>query len=117
MNRAERRKAARDMTHAAQSIMRARGGYEREYERGAKDAERHAIKMIFAGMCLAMKEEFGFGAQRIHRMLTATQKYLQPGAYFTTAELIDEVLEKTGIRLDFDDPFDMVERIEKGERQ
>lgn len=46
MNRAERRKAARDMTHATQSIMRARGGYEREYERGAKDAERHAIKMI-----------------------------------------------------------------------
>lgn len=50
-------------------------------------------------------------------MQTATQKYLQPGAYFTTAELIDEVLEKTGIRLDFDDPFDMVERIEKGERK
>lgn len=48
MNRAERRRAARDMTHATQSIMRARGGYEREYERGAKDAERHAIKMIFA---------------------------------------------------------------------
>ena len=72
MNRAERRRAARDMTHAT---------------------------------------------QRIYRMLTATQKYLQPGAYFTTAELIDEVLEKTGIRLDFDDPFDMVERIEKGERQ
>lgn len=117
MNRAERRRAARDMTHATQSIMRARGGYEREYERGAKDAERHAIKMIFAGMCLAMKEEFRFGAQRIYRMLTATQKYLQPGAYFTTAELIDEVLEKTGIRLDFDDPFDMVERIEKGERR
>ena len=114
MNRAERRRAARDMTHATQSIMRARGGYEREYERGA---ERHAIKMIFAGMCLAMKEEFGFGTQRIYRMLTATQKYLQPGAYFTTAELIDEVLEKTGIRLDFDDPFDMVERIEKGERR
>ena len=42
MNRAERRRAARDMTHATQSIMRARGGYEREYERGAKDAERHA---------------------------------------------------------------------------
>ena len=103
MNRAERRRAARDMTHATQSIMRARGGY--------------AIKMIFAGMCLAMKEEFGFGTQRIYRMLTATQKYLQPGAYFTTAELIDEVLEKTGIRLDFDDPFDMVERIEKGERR
>ena len=112
MNRAERRRAARDMAHATQRI-----DYEREYERGAKDAERHAIKMIFAGMCLAMKEEFGFGAQRIHRMLTATQKYLQPGAYFTTAELIDEVLEKTGIRLDFDDPFDMVERIEKGEKQ
>ncbi len=49
MNRAERRRAARNMTHATQSIMRARGGYEREYERGAKDAERHAIKMIFAG--------------------------------------------------------------------
>lgn len=117
MNRAERRKAARDMIHATQSIMRARGGYEREYERGAKDAERHAIKMIFAGMCLAMKDEFGFGAKRIYRMLTATQKYLQPGAYFTTSELIDEVLKKTGIRLDFDDPFDMVERIEKGEKR
>lgn len=117
MNRAERRRAARDINYAAQSIMRARGGYEREYERGAKDAERHAIKMIFAGMCLAMKQEFGFGTQRIYRMLTATQKYLQPGAYFTTAELIDDVLEKTGIRLDFDDPFDMVERIEKGEKR
>lgn len=64
-----------------------------------------------------MKDEFGFGAQRIYRMLTATQKYLQPGAYFTTSELIDEVLKKTGIRLDFDDPFDMVERIEKGEKR
>lgn len=99
MNRAERRRAARDMAHATQRI-----DYEREYERGAKDAERHAIKMIFAGMCLAMKEEFGFGTQRIHRMLTATQKYLQPGAYFTTAELIDEVLEKTGIRAGFRRP-------------
>ena len=50
-------------------------------------------------------------------MLRATQKYLQPGSYFTTAELIDEVLEKTGIRLNFDDPFDPVERIEKGEKR
>lgn len=31
--------------------------------------------------------------------------------------MIDDVLEKTGIRLDFDDPFDMVEQIEKGERR
>lgn len=44
MNRAERRRAARDMTHATQSIMRARGGYEREYERGAERRTRNATQ-------------------------------------------------------------------------
>ena len=111
MNREDRRRAARDLTHATQTVMRAAGGYEREYERGARDGERHAIKMVFAAMCLALKQEFGFGPQRIHRMLSATQTHLQPGGYFTTAEIIDEVLEKTGIRLNFDDPFDPVEKI------
>lgn len=37
MNRAERRRAARDMTHATQSIMRARGGISIHASRTGSD--------------------------------------------------------------------------------
>lgn len=113
MNRAQRRLQSKTLQGKANELLRMADNIEKEYEKGAIDAERHAIKMIFAAMCLTLKTEFKFGKVRIHRVLKAVEAYLQPGNELSSQEMIDKVLEETGIRLNFDDPFDPVEMIEE----
>lgn len=116
MNRTQRRLQSKSLKSRANEILRMAGDIEKEYEKGALDAERHAVKMIFAGICLALKSECGFGKMRIHRVLKAVEAYLQPGNMLGSQEMIDKALEETGIRLNFADPFDPVEMIEEGKR-
>lgn len=113
MNRAQRRLQSKTLQGKANELLRMADNIEKEYEKGAIDAERHAIKMIFAAMCLTLRTEFKFGKVRIHRVLKAVEAYLQPGNELSSQEMIDKVLEETGIRLNFDDPFDPVEMIEE----
>lgn len=84
---------------------------QREYDRGREDGFRqaglNAIQCCYAGMCIALHDVFGFGKKRCYRVLKACDEKV---AYVLGyPELADEVLEKTGISIDFGDPLERVQ--------
>lgn len=85
---------------------------QREYERGREDGFREAgmpiIKSCYAGICAALHDEFGFGEDRCFRAIKAVDEKVLWA--LNNQELVDEVLEKTGLRLDFGDNFDRVQK-------
>ena len=125
-NRAQRRRIMREETKRNQAMIaeytrdqRIAGliqngitpeDVRQEYERGRQDGFKQAvwpiIKTCYAAIGIALKEEFGFGMVRIHRALRAVDDKL----IFSLGhqELIEELLEKSGIEINFDEPFDRV---------
>lgn len=73
--------------------------YERGYDDGRTQTSEFAMKMIYCGFALALRREFGFGAQRILRMLhSADQIILEE---LTTQDIIDRVSRELGITVRF----------------
>lgn len=76
----------------------------RSYDEGHKVGCENSIKMIYAAVCLALKELYGFGAERCMKVLRSVDdKVLYT---LTDEEIIDEVYAKLGITLDFKDPIE-----------
>lgn len=92
---------------------------EESYENGLRDGIHEAglniTKCCYAAVCLALHEEFGFGAERCYRAVSAVDQRIVWA--LNHVELTDEVLEKTGLQIKFDEPFERVERVEKGGRK
>ena len=83
---------------------------ENEYERGRKDGFHQAswpiIKCCYAAICIALHDQLGFDNQQCYEALKAVdEKILYT---LNNSELADEMLEKTGIKLMLDEPFDRV---------
>ncbi len=75
-------------------------------EEGLHLAGENIVKCCYAGIILALHDEFGFGENRCYRAIKAVdEKTLY---VLNHAELVDEVLEKTGLRLELDDPLERV---------
>lgn len=70
-----------------------------------KRAEESASRTAFAGMILALYQEFDFPADRIHDLAVETMKRIN-GA-FCASELVDKVKELTGF--DVDQPLEEFE--------
>lgn len=114
MNRADRRKQARDLRHEANRVMAIAGSYEKEYARGCQDGQRYAVKYVYAAVILALINTYGFGRHRLYRVLSEAERLMNPGSgYLTTLELIDEIFRRTGLQICWDDPFDPIEEVEK----
>lgn len=85
-----------------------RNEYRRGHEDGMKESGVSIVKACYAGICIALHDEFGFGQERCIRALKAVDgKTLWALNHF---ELVDEVFRKTGIRMDFNDAFDRIGR-------
>lgn len=80
---------------------------EKEYAAGYKSGENQAIQAVYCALMLAANEEFGFGANRVLKLVKATDKKLL-GA-IDSAELIQEVYDRFKIEMDFDAPIDRVQ--------
>lgn len=89
--------------------------FENGYRLGFKEAQRFTIKMTFAAVCLVLNRRYGFGQKRCYDVLTDIDKEMSPNGWLTVKGAIDEVYEKTGLRLTFDDPFEPVEMVDKKE--
>lgn len=63
-----------------------------------KRAEESASRTAFAGMILALYQEFDFPADKIHDLAVETMKRIN-GA-FCASELVDKVKELTGFDVD-----------------
>ena len=86
---------------------------EKEYHRGYQDGLHAAslpmmIKTCYAAICLALHDEFGFGEDEYFRALTHVDERLL--WTLENQELVDEVLEKTGLTIQFDEVFDRVQK-------
>ena len=80
-------------------------------QEGFKQAAEPIIKCCYAGIILALHDEFGFGENRAFRAIKAVDEKIIWA--LNHSELCDEVLEKTGLELMLDEPFDRVQKKEK----
>lgn len=87
--------------------------YQRAFFEGTAAANRFAVKDCYAAAVLALHELEGYGGKRNVRFLRRMDYYLT--SKLSTEELIDEALEKAGVRVDFREPFPE-DRIQEAER-
>ena len=83
--------------------------FQRGRETGFREAAEPIIKSCYAGICIALHDEFGFGESRCFRAIKAVDEKIVWA--LNHQELVEETLEKTGLTLQLDEPF---ERVQKG---
>lgn len=77
--------------------------FELGRDAGFREAAPNIVKTCYAAICLALHELYGFGKKRCHDVLTnVDQKVLYS---LTSAEAIEEVWEKVGLQINFEEPF------------
>lgn len=82
--------------------------YNQGFEQGWNESSRVTVQMVCAGVCFALRELYGFGPERIHRVLTRVNQELLPNEHCSSMELAQAVYDETGIELDFGNPFHSV---------
>ena len=80
--------------------------YEVGFEAGFNAASPSVIKTIYAAVALAANDLHGFGKKRTKELLKAIDDYVVDT--LTSEEIINDVWKRIGLRLDFDDPIDLV---------
>ena len=81
---------------------------EQGRQEGFKQAAEPIIKCCYAGIILELHDEFGFGENRAFRAIKAVDEKIIWA--LNHSELCDEVLEKVGLELCLDEPFDRVQK-------
>ena len=82
--------------------------YHRGFQAGLQAVSLPMIKTCYAAICLALHDEFGFGEDECFRALARVDERLL--WTLENQELVDEVLEKTGLTIQFDEVFDRVQK-------
>lgn len=122
MGRAERRAAARDLNRATNRALSAADALEKAYrqgwDEGWKSGSRQALQYLTAAACLALSDMYGFGEKRLYKVLMRMNEELLPSSpHLTTSEAAAEVLAKTGLELNFENPLESVCIVLKKERK
>ena len=83
---------------------------QEEYDRGLREGHAQAapstFKTIYAAICLALNDMHGFGRKRCCEVLLKVDNYVMQT--LTSAESIQEVYDRMGLHIDFDEPFDRI---------
>ena len=74
------------------------------YSEGFKAAAYPVIESYYASVAMALKDEFGFGKQRIIRAMKKTEEYLIQ--FLTSKEAVEQAFIATGVEIDLSEPFD-----------
>jgi len=122
-NRAMRRQIARankqtlqEMSRDAKKAALIRNGitikdlednYNDGWEKGFAQGTTTTGSVVYAAIGIALHDLFGFGHKRILRTLQLVDKHVCED--ISSIDTANELLEKTGIRLNFGEPFDRVE--------
>lgn len=80
-----------------------------EFFKGVEAGRRSTIKIIYAAVLYAAREELKFGATRMDRLIKAVDRHVCDT--LSSEEIIDNVYRDTGYRLTFADPFETIERV------
>lgn len=87
---------------------------ESVYREGFRDGSSATFRMAYAAVCLVLHQHFGFGQERCYRVLRALDEEMSPGGQLTISGAIDKVYDEIGLQLNFLEPFDRIEKTEKG---
>lgn len=77
--------------------------YQRGYRAGLEASAEFVIKDCYAAAVLALHDLEGYGSKRSIRFLKAMDSYIVNR--LDAEELMDDVLQRTGVRFDFRQPF------------
>ena len=117
MNRAQRRAAKKQqpkwksMTHDQKIGALLKNGItpkdlDSAYEDGRTAGINGTYQICFAAVCLALNDLHGFGGKRCHRVLEKMQRYIVD--CFTSADAVQAVYKRMGLKLDFGDPLNWI---------
>ena len=84
--------------------------YNRGFSDGFHEASPATFKTIYAAICLALNDKYGFGKKRCIDALNVIDQYVINS--LTSAEAIEEVYKRIGIQIDFKEPFDRITELE-----
>lgn len=118
MNRQQRRAAARRQTVSLPKSQEklVAGMYKNgitdkdlkaEWYKGLEAGRAEGIYSCYAAAILAAKDEFKFGKKRLMRLIRRLDQHVCDT--LSSKEAIDNVYEKTGIHITFENPFGYVE--------
>ena len=108
------RKIALDLIDRDEALnKRAAELYTEGMNKGFKEASWRTLRCCMAGACLMMQEAFGLDDGEIVRGLKIM--YDKTAWALEYSDMVDEVLEKTGILLQLDDPLDPIRQIPRKE--
>lgn len=87
---------------------------KREYEAGHSDGYslgcQASVRTVYAAICLALNDLYGFGLKRCGDVLQAVDRHVVNT--LASSEAIDEVYKRMKLSIEFDDPFERVVREE-----
>lgn len=81
--------------------------YKKGFDAGFRAAAPATFKSIYAAVCMALHDLHGFGHDRCAKVLMAVDDHV--ANTLTSVELIEEAWKKTGLYLNFEEPFDRIE--------
>lgn len=80
--------------------------FDKGYRAGYRKAGEQIVKGCYAAVCLALNELHGFGHKRCRDVLCKIDELML--YQLTTDEAVNEVWEKTGLKIHFDEALDRV---------
>lgn len=83
--------------------------YRKGYNAGWREAGNSIVKGCYAAVCLALNQTHGFGRKRCMDVLCAIDQNML--YHLTSEEAIDEVWNKIGLRLVFDEALDRIQEV------
>ncbi|MBQ9251583.1 MAG: hypothetical protein IJ188_02980 [Clostridia bacterium] len=133
-NRAQRRKMMRSQIDRDKELIRTYGkqqmmarlvqngitpedlenNYREGWETGYGEGSVNVTKSCYAAVILALKEEFGFDDDQCFEAVRAVDRKIVWA--IEHAELVEEVLEKTSLQINLDEPFARIQKTEVGEK-
>lgn len=69
----------------------------KHFDAGYRKGAEHTLKMVYAAVCLAANDRFGFGRRRCRDLLLAIDNHVLMS--LTSEEAMDEVYERMGLRI------------------
>ena len=89
--------------------------YKDGFDEGFKSASENIVRGIYAGICLALNDLYGFGKKRCCDVLKAIDDLII--YQLDSEESINAVFDRMGLRINFKDPIDRIETVEEDDER
>ena len=89
--------------------------WKRGFEAGFREASPAVIRTVYAAVLLAAHESLGFGQKRCVSLLNAVDRHVTNS--LCSQEAIDEVYNRLGLTLNFDDPTEDTVQIDEEDKK